>query len=267
MYSSYFCTADRRALVETISLMLRAGSSTTGPEDCSPLQVLLPVTVINTPEYFESFLKQMCMCEESLPLRADVLELLLKHGAQPTPAEGRFTYNMVILKLAAKLAIAVDSPERLVGLDLSSERCHELIEILGDMLRCLLLAASGTNYSDIHNEIFICSFALIVVYYSKPGRSKRLLRLILYALSASHVLELKKEVSTLLKSAQDTDTSESRSHLNQVLDCLAGVETPLCLQDLARRTVNSAMSHRCLEGCSTLGIAKCQEKYVQLLDE
>jgi len=267
VYSSCFCQADRRALAETICLMLKAGSSTTGPEDCAPLQVLLPVTILNKSDYCESFLKQMCLCEESLPLRAEVLGLLLKHGARPTPVKECFTYNMVILKLAAKLAIAVDSPQRLDVLSLTSDRCHELINILGDMLRCLLLAASGTKYSAIYKEVFISSFASIIVYSSKPGRSDRLLRLVLYALNASQVNELKTELSTLLKSTQDaTDMSEETSQFNKVLEYLRGVETPLCLQDLARRTINSAMSsRRCLDGYSSLGLSKNQAKYVQLL--
>jgi len=122
---------DRQAYFETARLLLEAESITTGPNDWNPLDLLLGTAILDKAAHFQVFVEHICLSEESLLLIADLLELLLKHGAQPTSKRGDFTYNMIIIKLAAELSTAVDTPERLNYLSLTSDQCRISIGILG----------------------------------------------------------------------------------------------------------------------------------------
>jgi len=268
-------TENRRTYFETARLLLEAGSITTGPRGRSPLSVILDATILTDSQQWELFVRHICLCEEALPLRANLLELLLKHGAELPSKRGDYPYNMIIIKLAAELADAVDIPWRLKHLSLTADRCHVLIGILGDMLCCLLLAGSDRNSTDVLTLTFTQSVTSMVAYTSKPGRSNRFLGLILYGLSVSLVNELKSvtstsiEVMTKCKGIFDTnqaDTDALLSDLNKLLKCLGTVEIPRRLEDLARREIIRVMSHRCLHTSLSLGISTMQQKYV-LLEE
>jgi len=121
MHTDDFSTIHRHAYFETTYLLLEAGSITRMSGGLSPLDFLLNASIFVGTDDCEIFVKHISRCIEALPLLVDILELLLKHRVQLTLKEGD-SIIMVILKVAATLAKAVDVPQRLDHLRLTFER-------------------------------------------------------------------------------------------------------------------------------------------------
>jgi len=114
-----------------------------------------------------------------------------------------------ILPAASKL---VEIRESIVFMPGNVDPCDEMIDSLGDMCRHLLLALPGSTVRKFGIEtigvsVFIKSFINIAGYSCHLGRSSKLIRMILHALSADIIRlcrKLRKRLRVMKQSTQST---------------------------------------------------------------
>jgi len=191
-------------IVETVRVLLAAGSNTDGPEGHRPLDILLNLALqesivignIDMPVHL------------SFALLTDLIHLLLKHGALGT----RDNPGHVALFVSACLMLEQRhfriAPHALfvfyqglyhaVGNQICErrelERCNRMMDSVWEMFRCLVL--SGAEGDGPHNVFtdeflgeveFLVSFTSIVKYSTEVHPSNKFIQLLLSSLSATQV--------------------------------------------------------------------------------
>jgi len=147
---------DSQAYVEMTRILLESGANVNTDWHCgmSPLDIFLQRSCFNRADEdryssLGCFVWEVCNSKHLLPLMADVVELLLKHGCLFKTNKGEFDYHVIILRLAAIVANAAHKSVKISEMNGTfSEIEHSFnvkMETLGDMFRCLLLTGSGSS--------------------------------------------------------------------------------------------------------------------------
>jgi len=290
-------------VVETARVLLMAGSSTSGPTNCNPLDILLAKTS-SLLSNFVQYRSSPRLYINKFLLISELTNLLLVHGAWVTETGSRMRYckfspinsyrliirildsrqtHIFIFFIASALVEEREFKERRQRA-VTQDSINAILEILGEMFRCFSLAWSGVSDADlftdtfIDDEQFLLSFVIVAGYSGQSaGHSSKLILLVLNSLTASQVNRLCGRLSKVIGWGTDqafgwanepsiTDAARNKlcAYTKNALDLVREVDPPLGLLHLARRAITRAMSNRCLSDVSTLGLPGNIMKYVQL---
>jgi len=249
-------------IVETVRVLLAAGSNTDGPEGHRPLDILLKLAL------------QECIVignmdmpvHLSFALLTDLIHLLLKNGAVGTRENpghvALFVSAAAMLegrseRIATQILLGMYQSLYIFHHDVIDEirefkRYNRMMDSFCEMFRCLVLSgAEGDGPHNVFTDKFVSkgeffvSFTSIVQYSTEFQQSNKFVQLLLSSLSAAQVNILKKALS-----ANVNERSPRQAAAYALVDA---IETPIGLQRLAHRAVVRAMSYRSLNsGASTL---------------
>jgi len=257
----------------------------------NPLDILLELTIIIPRRLMNNQLSSRFLVDK-FAMIAELIELLFLHGAKTTIANKKSFYRYGALKFrtncpgvitifrnAARLLKMYDQrdishEEYLFGEQDNFDSCDAMMDIMGDMFRSFVLANTAANRLEpltnggLDVETFTRIFVRIAGYSSQPGRSKKLIELVLNALSAAQVIRFRGLLLTRLLRLEwvtafmvpEVILSSTRS----ALEWFQEVETPFRLQHLARLAVNHAMIGRGPRDFSTLGLPHPLLQYLLL---
>jgi len=249
-------------IFESALVLLEAGLN---PNSTKPLDALLKQTRVSTMT-FSGYDAARFNSHKAL-LVADLVELLLKHGAHPTQGEVTLPNHCEIFTNAANLVRKYELGERRFEDDYNT-----ILECMGAMFRCLLLARTGVDQGGYFPDGFVdrasfpLSFASIAGFASRCGHSKKLIRLVLDTMSANQVIRLKDKLSKRLNLTDPTVAADiNRTSLVSAIEFLDGLHMPFRLEHLARLSILSTMSYCGIRNSSSLGLAKFVEQYVLFL--
>jgi len=290
-----------KMLINTARVLLEAGCEIDGRErgaqtDFRALECLLDFTDLYRPPFFGSFTasryRDVFIRGNQFSMIVALFPLLLKFGANPNPqSHANHLYYGKIIKSAARLAMLIND-SKVTHMPVSVEIGKGMIICLGNLFRQLMLAEGDVDLIDLFFErdridLFFerdSEFTSVKCLMCIAGHADRfigLLRLVQKALTATGVIRLRKRMSSILETARAelldlpgwtglwtlTDNDELLTFSDTTLDWIQGIQTPLRLQELARRAVTRTMSYSSLcEGASTLQIPTHLQKCVVLLD-
>jgi len=261
-----FDEQDRFRIVETTRILLAAGSRTDGPVDREPLDHITKI-MFRVTGY--GYLTQVRMLSNRYLLIAELFQLLVTHGAMVKTE----LYFPLILYMAGTMA---NNFNRETDVLVNLESHNSIIDSCADMLHCLFFTgkriknhkciAIESFYDDNAHTIQVpwsCLFTSIAQYSSLPGRSNKLIQLILNNLMTTTDLnDLKIFLSRKVIFCTESKLYDELASTVIALERIRTQELPFRLEHLACRALTDAMEGRSLSSISTLGLPACMEKCV-----
>jgi len=107
---------------------------------------------------------------------------------------------------------------------------NAILDGLGDLFYCILMALQGkvgNTWGTYLNKNTMESFIKLAGYSSGPGRSRRLMQLLMTNLSAAQLSELGGMLSRRLEDMTEDTASEILTSTTSALEWVRGVEPPL----------------------------------------
>jgi len=251
---------NHEMVVETARILLESGSITNGPKGAQSVDIPMDIySFIGLPKYPGQQAWIYSASINQFPMFAQLVELVLTYDRKIIQDTDWRMFNWVSnLLVEHKEAIQV----------MSLEAYNNIMDGFANMLRCNLLCRKHMCITDLWKDAyhfqrkFVDIFIALAGYSSQPGRSTKLLRLVLNALNVNHLAQLKTMLNVDREAWTDWTTEELRTFTNNAIECVESMETPLTLQHLAQRAVNSAMSFKSLRSASSLGLTKPMLEYV-----
>jgi len=260
----------RQVVIEIVQILLTAGYDTVnGSCDSRPLDILLNYHSFYNPPTGSRSTHDFAR-KSLFPLIFDIVNMLLMNGADPTQNGTEFVCHRNILFCASQMMEITEV--MMPGVPGTPDPCCSMMDTFGDIFRCLMLARTGVNITDVFfdeftdEDVFMDYFVSIAGLSSQPGRSKRLIRLILNGLSPNQLTKLRTKLSSREELMTDDSPDQLRMSTNSALKLLGGVETPPPLQRLVQRVIIHRMSFKSLMGDSTLELPPHMLQYIQLND-
>jgi len=143
---------------------------------------------------------------------------------------------------------------------------NAILDGLGDLFYCILMAVQGkvgNTWGIYLNKDTMESFIKLAGHLSGPGRSRRLMQLLMTNLSGVQVIELGGILSRRLGDMTGDTPSEIRTSTTSALEWVRGVEPPpYSLLYLARHAINVARSGGSLPSAAILEIPECLRQYL-----
>jgi len=137
---------------------------------------------------------------------------------------------------------------------------------LDELFKHLSIADSNVEQYEPFTRNLICDIICIVHLNSAPSpecsRAMELVYLILDVLDAGELRTLKDMLRSRRQAMTLDTTDEERDHLDYAVQWMQGVQSQISLQNLARRAIVRAMSHRSIRGVDTLGLPSALQRYV-----
>jgi len=100
----------------------------------------------------------------------------------------------------------------------------------------------------------------------KPGRSKKIINIMLSTLSPSCINKLSRCLVRRQRDLPQCTLNCQRRRMKNAVIWVRRVKSQLNLQDLSRRVIRRTMSHRSLAGLSSLDIPEHLKGYILLKD-
>jgi len=197
-------------------------------------------------------MKHVRECQNGFKQAVELIKLMLTCESHST--ENSVLQIAVLVIINSALALK-EIRERVTHIPGNSDPYDEMIEVLGDIFHYFVFVdpdrvAHILHFQSKDNDAFFRFFIYVAGYSSLPGRSKKLLHVILSALSVNTVNNIK---VTLSRDHQAMKTSIPYSHklrkfTKAALKCIRSVKTPFSLQAIARLAINRAIISRSLGG-------------------
>jgi len=206
-------------------------------------------------------------------LIADLTKLMLQHSTREVPIRKRQKklkglkaqfqldtnkdYNQIVLQCSNLMLVFERSADSSI-LE-NREAFNQVLSNMVDIFHCLVLAKNSTTEVFSSRLISTLTFTkpFIILASHSQGLlhpSRRLMELIRDELDVNQMAQLRRTLSSLLKVMPELTPLHTCTTL--ALEWVTDVETPPRLQDLARRALISAMSHKCLyeQAVASLGL-------------
>jgi len=250
-----------QAVVETVQTFLDAGCEMGGGAES--LNTLLTGSLRCCPIKYSSSLA----VTEHYNLIVELFKLFWKHNDKHGI---HFDYTSRIISIAGYQVFGVPFiPSS--RYDKFVDRLNVIVDALGDIFRFLLCTGSGVNTTDVNYDKctergdLIQALVSIAQYSSMPNCSRKLMRLILYTLTATQRVGIEKMVSKRLASTMESQSPGNVKSINSwsyTLAWIRGAQPPRGLQHLARHTICSSLSGRNLPSAKTLEIPDHLHSYL-----
>jgi len=249
--------------VKTVQILLTAGSVTAGPEMLNPMDILLTIVFKISDRLLSPSCIFLVFHENMYILINEVIELLLKYGAQRSHSSLKQSASTILVILTAERLVKMY--DTVVYIPANLNPLHDIMDSLGGIYRLFVLAESGASMTDddtnsfFHRAAFRNAFLAISRYSSQSGNSKKLIQLLLCTLSTSALNGLRcwclRRLEDLSKKEMSGQTTEAkRRYVNNALEWVRGVLIPFSLQRLSRDVITRAMLHRCLRAQDTASL-------------
>jgi len=274
-------TGYQNIMVETVEILLEAGARPNMPDihkASGPLDILLaPLYFYQSaappgylvPVYVKNLLllrelPYACAVNSYFKLVAELTRLLLIRRADPSRSQ-LYRIAMSVASDVVKIRENLDQePDNLDPYD-------EIIDSCGNIFRYLMLAGADRFSDEYWDKIsydidHVSSFVCIAGYSLSSGRSKKLTNMILSALDATNINELRLQVHRFQLVMKGYNPENVSYYIDSAMKWIQCVQLPLSLQDLASRAINRAMSSRSLLdiGASSLDIPCHLKPYILL---
>jgi len=262
-------TRGNPMVIETVRILLAAQS------DSADWCIRLSLEILLQTNYFveKELLLDSSYASTSayrLSLNTELVIVLVEHGVQDNAYPGikkKLDYIYELVLDAEDVAITLSD------IDECSEALNSMMDSFGNMYRCLSLSGIDENILEYRTkEIgetdslieFTNMIALFARYSSQPGRSSRLIRHMLSDLKSSQIIEIKKKLVASQQSLTEDTLDEDRIAIQNALEWVSKLQTPLRLQHLARNTINRALSYIAMQSVPSLDIPRHLKPYLLL---
>jgi len=244
-------------IVETMRILLAVGSapniSLSRASIKSGLDLLINSFVIPPHPRLLLILKYMHDFKNDFKQSFELMDLLLRYD----------TTENIVTQAAVKIVIQsamelVQTRERVTHIPGNSDPYDEMIYNLGDIFRYFVLV-DPVRVENIlrplndRNDVFIMFFIYVAGYSSQPGRSKKLLHVLLTAFRANTVNKIRLRLPRVYRTMKESTTQRPKlcSFTMAALKCIRSVKTQFTLQAIARLAINRAMTTRSLDSSLT----------------
>jgi len=129
------------------------------------------------------------------------------------------------------------------------------MDMMGDIYRYFMQAWVDRVTYELQDKInwansYVESFIYMAGYSYQPGRSKKLIRMILNSLNVNTVNRLRSLLTEQLAEETMSTSHKFRTFTITALECIQSIQTPFSLKSMSRRVINRVMSTRSLDNQS-----------------
>jgi len=245
---------DHKAVIDATRSLLEAGSEKNIGTGFDSLKLLVFITL----NWLINKLSCITTVTMYLQLTVELIELFLKHERVNVSL-----YMSWIIKAAVNYVVKSAWANGKYDESVDLPRDKRVMDGLGDMFRCFLVAKGGLMTTHINWKTFITAgktLEIIVViagHSSKYKHSKKLINLMLDGMTGEQINQLRTRVLAFAERRKKLagtkfESDKSIAWTNSALKFLSGIETPHSLQHLVRRSILQAVSGRSLPSAEEL---------------
>jgi len=243
----HLAAKGHHAVVQTVRILLEARAQTAvciGPDECDILS--LEVLLVNTVGYEtrQTGVRTVWNDIHKHKLFVHLVKILLKSDVDVDGSAECYGFDTI--RVAARYIMSYDIltniSEKLSVVDNYNMVLNGMSDLFSFLIQSPAVKSSFDkewNHCSIDRDVILQSIITIAGFCSKPGHTKKLIRLILDGMTTNHLAKLESMLASRLSSITSADSRHAS--IISALEFVGEVETPRRLQHLARLTITHSL--------------------------